>query len=291
MTGSGYRHFFRFHLRTLALLVGLLAILSAVIGWHVREGRRKSEIVAKMRSWGGRVEMFESTNYPGSHLLRVVFGTAYVDGVETVDLSGRSTHPDSASYPYPEYASRDEAGQECTSSKRKHICRKLGVRDRHLSCIAEFPRVKNLGLYDTAISDRGLRLLSKLEHLELLDLADTAVSCEGLLECRSLTNLRTLRVLNTELSDDVALELFPKLKSLETLDASGTGISDASIAALSHCRHLSHLDIRGTRVTASSVPVLGKFKKLELLRVSDTRIAGTDLGALRSEMPELLILN
>jgi hypothetical protein len=77
-----------------------------------------------------------------------------------------------------------------------------------------------------------------------------------------------------------------RLRSLVSLDLSGTGLSDEGVRQLRNLGQLQTLRLAENPITNACVPDLVPLKRLRLLDVSDTRLGVDGLRRLRNALPE-----
>jgi hypothetical protein len=155
------RRWFQFKLRTLLLLVSLLAIW---LGWQTHQARQQRLAVADVEAIGGVVSYsYEADDhgYPvadskssiPSWLVNLV-GKDFFYSVIGVD------------FPAPE------------DSHSSHPI--IRVYDKDAILLSRLPRLRRLRLDCTQIGDEGLRYISRLSQLRSLDLTCTHVTDDGI---------------------------------------------------------------------------------------------------------------
>jgi hypothetical protein len=105
------------------------------------------------------------------------------------------------------------------------------IAEQGLEALNLFPRLRRLGLSQTAVTDDDLRHLNGLTELETLSLRDTKITDQGLEHLKGLTGLKTLELGGTDITDE-GLKLVEKLTNLETLDLEKTRVTDAGVRQL-----------------------------------------------------------
>ncbi|HEY5935229.1 MAG TPA: hypothetical protein VIU61_11355, partial [Kofleriaceae bacterium] len=118
------------------------------------------------------------------------------------------------------------------------------VGDSTLTAFAKLRALRTLRLASTDVSDSALPVLRTFALLEELTLADTRMRA-GIADLTAWPHLRTLTVAGLPLGDD-ALVAFAKRTTLETLDLSGTDITDPS--PLAPLRNLAVLGLEATKL-------------------------------------------
>lgn len=228
----------RFRLRTLMILVTVIAV---VLGYLFHQAREQERVVAWVEKHGGRVgyeyyrddvltpEEYYYGREPG--LLRDFLGDDFFYDVETVDLAGREV-------------SNLSPLASLTNLKFLYL-NESAVSD--LSPVDSLTNLVRLDLNGTDASD--LSLLASLTNLKFLYLNETAVS--NLSPLASLTNLEFLGLDGAAVSN---LSPLVSLTNLRELDLDGTVVSDLS--PLNSLTNLEVLFVRQTRVTKEEITKL-----------------------------------
>lgn len=107
----------------------------------------------------------------------------------------------------------------------------------------------------TATMDEEMRVLSGLKSVEKVVLSHVPINGSG------LVNLKAMR-------------------SLGTLDLSGTNVTDEALASLSGLTGLTELNLDSTAITDAGVKHLAPLTNLKMLDLSSRGVTGTTLGAL-----------
>ena len=167
-----------------------------------------------------------------------------------------------------------------------------------LSFLSKLTSLESLTLSDNKIQD--LSALSSLTSLKTLDLSDNA-SLADLSKLSGLSSLTTLNVSGTAVTDvskvpasvtdlDISGTSVVDLgqlstTNLESLKASGNGISDAT--AVSTMTSLKTLDLSNNPgLLISGIPSLTSLTNLETLNLAGTGISADDEAALKAKLPE-----
>ena len=184
--------------------------------------------------------------------------------------------------------------ENCTGLKE------LTVTDsqvQDLSFLSGMSNLTELHLSGNNIQD--LSALSSLTSLETLDLSDNA-SLADLSKLSGLSNLTTLNVSGTAVADvskvpasvtnlDISGTSVVDLgqlhtTNLESLKASGNGISDAT--AVSAMTSLTNLDLSNNPgLLISGIPSLTSLTNLKTLNLAGTGISADDEAALKAKLP------
>jgi hypothetical protein len=177
---------YQYRLRTLLVVMTLLAVWMAHISHRARQQKLAVEMVRRL---GGLAEydyegptFFYSSNISRrTRLTHVVFATPplhgpiwlrnflgndYFQSVEAIDLNGSL------------------------------------ATDNNLSVLVGIPNLKMLSLNGTKITDDGLAYIKNLNKLEFLYLCNTSISNRGLEHLKELTNLQILDISHTKVTDE-----------------------------------------------------------------------------------------
>ena len=154
-----------------------------------------------------------------------------------------------------------------------------------LEQIAKLHNLTRIGLSGLRLEDDNIRLLLPLKNLSSLDLSDNGkltnkvltylnqfpllsdlslhgdglITVEALLKSKFLPQLKSLKLFQQNLNDENFGKLLLQASNLESLDISGTAVSDASMKLLAKCKTLTHLELRDCKnFSENAVEKLGK---------------------------------
>ena len=207
----------QFRLRTLLLLLTIVAIsLSTIVG-VVKPILRRHKAIQAISELGGTFEFSKraSDNTLYRQILASVLPRKLVDPVERVVLSGTNASDD--------------------------ILREL----------ESIPELTSLHLDYTQVSDEGLPSLEQFKMLEVVCLNSSRVTDRGLIHCQHLRHLRVLRLSGTRTRNE-GLSYLHDLENLQELTLGNTKVDDAGMKYLEHLSQLRHLELN-EKVTASSL--------------------------------------
>jgi internalin A len=203
------RRWFQFSLRTLLLLVAVLAVW---LGWHTYRVKQQREAVLTVEEVGGLVRYDYQWTRGGttappnrpSWLARLV-GVDHVHDVVSITLAHNKS-----------------------------------VTDADLRQLSALKNLRDLNLGWTEVSDAGLVHLKQLTRLESLYLEGCPnVTDSGIAHLAGLTNLKELAVSNTGMSNAGMVHL-KNLKKLEWLELTGVPVEDDVVQYL---RELTNLKV------------------------------------------------
>jgi hypothetical protein len=243
------RSWLQYRLRTLFVLVVVIAAPCVLTAWKMDAKRRERTAVAFIENDGGycqyRWQREDQPHPPGSEWLRRLLGEDFFADVEEVRLDGSNETDDVMNYV------RD------MTHLRFLTLRESQLTDEGLSNVERMNGLQELGLGCTHITDDGMKYLEGLTNLESVNLDVTQVSDTGLKHLEGLTRLKALSLFHTHITD-TGLNHLAKLTSLESLCLSLTPITDSGLKHLYGLIELKDLQICCTQVTESGVSELQK---------------------------------
>jgi hypothetical protein len=197
------RRWFQFSLRSLMIVVAVVAVPCAWLGHKIEQKRRQRDAIEAIRRIGGRVEfgyqldsngaqLAGDRQPPGALWLRKLLGDDFFADVKSVDLSGTE------------------------------------VRDDDLQDLDELPDLEFLELNGTRITDAGLVHVDGLRRLRMLGLTSSAISDGGLSHLRGLTRLEMLFIAYNPITD-AGIEKLTCLKALGWLSVGDTEVTDEGV--------------------------------------------------------------
>jgi len=125
-----------------------------------------------------------------------------------------------------------------------------------LADLANLPMLRELDLYSCPIDDDGVNALARLTNLEILEFGHEAKDCQR--RCVWNSPWHKLRILTLFAADlrHADWASLPRLTTLESLDLSGTNISDADLPAFANLKSLQELDLEHAKVSIRAVDAL-----------------------------------
>jgi hypothetical protein len=250
------RRWHRFSLRTLLIVVILVAVGLSLLMRHVHEQRatvqREKAAVAELNKLGGSVVYAIQAEPVLPSLpfwLRKILSDEGYQPVESVLYRANMAIVELGSSHPIEFEGLSSSNPQNTDAGLKHIGQLRAVRglymenrnfeNAELEYLCRLASLKHVDLKHTPITDVGLEHIGRLTTLQSLDLCNTKITDAGLEHIAKLTGLQTLFMNNTQISD-AGLEHIAKLTGLQTLFMDHTQISDAGLAklkaALPQCR-------------------------------------------------------
>lgn len=154
------------------------------------------------------------------------------------------------------------------------------VTDRALSFVGRIRSLREL-LLPAGQTAAGLSRLSELSELKRLNLSgDANLSDDALKPIASIRSLETLNVSGTGVGD-AGMAYLAEMPALKELDAARTKIADKGLASLARIKSLRRLDLAGTAITSEGFHALGEMRKLDTLILATTAADDRALEALK----------
>ena len=228
------KHWIRFSLRTLLLLVTVLAIW---LGLQVQRAQNQRSAVRMIQQLGGSVEydyqyrgnLFVDDAQPSApKWLRKWIGDDFFVNVVVVHLSNTTAD------------------------------------NSDLKSLSHLKLLKRLYLAETSVTGQGLELLARCNQLEALNLSGTRVNDDDMTLISGFSNIRWLNVQGTSITDK-SLQHIGALMRLEFLCLDGTDMTDAGLVYLSQLVNLRQLFFSDTQVTGRELKHLAELHELEYL--------------------------
>jgi hypothetical protein len=230
---------YQFSIRSLLLLVPLVAIPCSWMAVEIERSRKQMEAVRIVEELHGWV-VYDKENISAPRWIRVLLGNSFFQEVRTVNLNNANCTP--GTLERIRALSRIETllAQSCTD---------------HPEGLEFFPHLKKLDLRTASITDDGLEHVATLTQLEELDLNWTGTTDRGIAHLECLTHLRTLGLNGTHITDK-GLARLHQMPCLEELAIDRTKVTDAGIPWLRRLVSLRVLRIRRTEITPEGANTL-----------------------------------
>ena len=291
-----FRRRFQFSIRSLLVLVVVVALPLSWLATEMRAARRQTEAVTAIRTatdgptkktalraddW--RLPFAETVVYdyeiddagvqrwpsqlPGPEWLRKLLGDDFFISARFIWAGG--SH----------WSDADLAQLEALPTLEVLVAGD-GITDVGLMHLTHLVRLRHLYLTETRITDAGLRHLENLRNLSVLRLSDTHITDAGIASLAKLHNLEALALDNTQVGDAglVHVKEWPKLGSL-SLD--GTQITDAGLAYLQGATELRRLFLNDTNITDEGLRCLQGLRQLREIGIGRTKVTDRGLGHLQ----------
>jgi hypothetical protein len=226
----------RFGLRSFFVLLTVLAVGCAWLGWQVRRAKLEDRVITTLRSsTDGHTFNVSYDSYfrpgdgpgvpdilpfgPPRHTW--LLGTDIYRSVSLLQCTPTAGNTFSAFV-------KEENGKRVRGMNRQYNC---GCRDADLVEIAKLSNLRWLLLDANPVTDKGLESLTALQKLEHLGLEHTLVTDEGVRSIATLPRLQTLNLSRTDITSE-CVEILGQCKQLKELDVSQTHLEDKDVARL-----------------------------------------------------------
>lgn len=285
----------RFSLRTLFILMTIVAVVFAGIGWRWRRAQRQAAIVADLRRMGvmvlydyeghtsGEGWWGKGSIVPG--VVRRWIGDDFFSDVHSVHIVS-ATGPGSLGPVSAEQSRRAFALaaklprlrwlRAESAVVRKHDLQRLSclaeltdvtfdgcdIRDEDLEPLRRATNVRQLNLDRQPLTDKALAHFRGMSRLDTLGLGLTNVTDDGLAELRHFPELRELWLFNTAVSDR-GMQHVAHCRRLEFLELSNTQVGDAGSSELAALDNLRYLNLNNAPVTDEGIRPLARLTRLE----------------------------
>lgn len=151
------------------------------------------------------------------------------------------------------------------------------VTSHVLQHVSGMRNLRTLDIGHSRVNDDSFEYLVNLEQLESLSFGGNKMNGTSFPQLRLLPKLRELSIAGKQRTDsglwsvdvtDFNVDHIARLSQLESLDLSGSSLSDRGIAKLSQLRALRKLDLSRTDVTADGIAALSDLRQLRHLKLS-----------------------
>jgi hypothetical protein len=224
------RRWFRFSLRSLLLLVVVVAI---PLGWNVNRVQHQRAVVEELRKLNAQIRfdyqsppLFPEFRKPTSEppmWVRKLFGDDFFAEIEDILI--------------PQGNER--------------------VNDDTLAQIATLTHLKQLSFNSNAVSDRGIAHLARLSELKSLNFVSSQVSDVGIAHLEGLQHLGWISIGGARINDD-CFATVAKLKQLEYLMIQAPNVTDSGLMHLHSMPNLKVFDLDEAQVTDDGLERLRK---------------------------------
>jgi len=259
------RSWLQFRLRTLLILMALLAVW---LGVHSERARRQERACHAVRQIDGLVWynyqygydetsdalglIYEQPELPVPGLLQDLLGVDYFTGVFAVALGGCDVTPEV------------------------------------LQHLADGTDLRQLDLVAVPLTDREMQQIGRMRSLGWLNLAETGITDRELAHLQPLTALRALALERNPVTDE-GLAHLANLSRLERLSLEETGVTDAGLKHLKRLSRLRSLELDGLPITDAGLVHLQALTGLEVLELHETSVTDRGVEELQRALPNAKI--
>lgn len=150
--------------------------------------------------------------------------------------------------------------------------------DASLLGLAKIETIRQIALYDTAVTDDGLvAFAARAKRLVGLHVSSTMLSDRGLSAVLSACPIANLQIHDAHGVTDEIAPLVAQHTEITELYLNGTSIGDDSTKAIEGMPNLWSFCANGTRITDAGLVQLGRMPKLRLISLSSTKVRGHGL--------------
>ncbi len=162
--------------------------------------------------------------------------------------------------------------------------------DAAASWLGKLPLLERANLSETTISDAGLAMLLRSPGLKHLDLGGTTLSPAALGRLRGKKGWRSLSLMGLPADNATVAAIAANSPDLESLNLSGTKVTNAAMAPLGKHVALRDLRLANTAVSDAGLRELGRNKRWKWLDLTKTQVSDGGLAAL-TDMKDLQVLH
>jgi hypothetical protein len=299
-----FRRRFQFSIRSLLMLVVVVALPCSWLAWKMKKARDQAEAVERIRKPAG-VVIYDYEEMPqigaepnGWAWLRNLLGKDFLNEVVEAGLTDDAQMECLRALPQLEWlhlgctAYTTDGGSLTLTRLSQYsplILVSGGITDAGLKHLEGLRQLKVLHLDgDTGITDAGLQYLEGLTELQGLDLENTGISDTGLQRLEGLPQLQGLDLGGTQITDGGVLHL-EGLTRLQRLGLSGTEITDMGLKRLKGLNQLEWIYLGHTEITDAGLQYLEGLTTLKELDLTDTKVTDEGVAKLQQALPNCKI--
>jgi len=150
--------------------------------------------------------------------------------------------------------------------------------DASLLGLAKIETIRQIALYDTAVTDDGLIEFARLaKRLNGFHMSSKALSDQGLSAILTACPITNLQIDDARGVTDAVAPLIAKHTDIMELYLNGTSIGDATAEDLEKMPNVWSFCANGTHITDVGLASLGRMPELSLVCLKSTRIRGHGL--------------
>lgn len=253
------------------LFVTFCAILCSIYADQLHKLQRRREIIEKIRSHGGVVNV-----YPSNSLLKYIYGKDLVYEFDSLGWRGATDENLSLVGQLPEI--------KTLRLSEPHIS------DWGMRKLSPLVNLETLYLFHSSITNDSMEIIGHFAKLRVLSLLyNKKISDEGLLQLNQLANLENVNLTKCGITGK-GLSVFENAHCLDTLYLDGNPITDDSLSSISKAPKLRCLLLNFTPVSDAGLKHLSQSDSIQLLGLVHTKINGSGIENL-SKMKSLITLD
>jgi Leucine-rich repeat (LRR) protein len=282
-----FRWRFQFSLRSLLVLVVVVAIPCSWLAVEMKKATEQREAVEAIAKLGG-VEGYDwqfdkdghhlpNTGPPEPTWLLIWLGDDFFAAVVSAQFTDRPI------------TDIDLAQLRGFKHLRTLDLDRTNITDAGLEHIARLPQLQKLGLEFTQVTEVGLAHIAKLPQLKWLDLNGTKVTDAGLEHLKGLSKLQGLGLDGTKVTN-TGLRHIAEMTRLQELWLTDTKVTDEGLAHIAGMTQLETLALDGTNITDSGLAHLDRLAQLQWLRLEGTQVTDEGVKKLKHALPKCRIV-
>jgi hypothetical protein len=150
--------------------------------------------------------------------------------------------------------------------------------DASLLGLAKIETIRQIALYDTAVTDDGLvAFAARAERLAGFHMSSARLTDRGLSAILNACPIANLQIHDAHGVTDEVAPLLVRHTEITELYLNGTSISDDTAKAIAEMPNVWSFCADGTRVTDSGLANLGRMPALRMVSLNSTRVRGHGL--------------
>ena len=160
------------------------------------------------------------------------------------------------------------------------------IQEKELRHLTSLSRLETLSFSENQIGEEGLTFIARLPNLRKLNLSAygtglyASINLHGFHMLGRIKTLRSLDLSGSDIDQD-GLASLSTLNGLVKLGLENTGVTDSASEALAALVRLRSLNLRGTDLSDDGLVRLKDLAALRELQLADTLVTGTSLVSLR----------
>lgn len=169
-------------------------------------------------------------------------------------------------------------------------CQDTDAGNTTMDVLGQLPCLERLDVSYTLVDDLGLKYIGRISSLKHLSLESSSPFGDASFgNLTRLPHLQSLNLFGSRVTDSVCT-ILSSIKTLRTLDVSGSIITSYGVRQLARLPNLKHLSLAYShRIADGSMTYLLTMKNLESLNISQCQISNAGL-LLLSSLPHLKVL-
>ncbi|MDX2035925.1 MAG: hypothetical protein SFX72_04685 [Isosphaeraceae bacterium] len=158
--------------------------------------------------------------------------------------------------------------------------------------LAEFPTIRDLNLYGTALDDAALQALKGLDGMIRLNVGGSRIGDSALSAFSKMRRLQFLELNDVSSFNDAAAAKLPPSESLVTLRVGGTAVGDAAVDEIARkFPKLQEIHVGATGISPNGFRRLAALKSLTSIIAYRSKLDDDALLTLARELPGLRYVN